>query len=203
MHPPPLLPELRAATAAAHRALEAEVGIERRVADLPGYTDLLARFLGFYAPLEDRLGRLGWDPEIFAADERLTKTAWLEHDLGALGWTSAEISALPRCRRLPQLDNVSRGLGCAYVLEGATLGGRQISALLAAGAVVPGDAQRFFHSYGSPAAVGDRWREFTGALESFSRRPEARRAEVVAAANETFACLQDWLAGNGRQGVSA
>ncbi len=57
-----IVPDLRAATGAAHQRLEQTVDIVRCVADAARYRKLLERFLGFYRPLERRLTKLGgWE----------------------------------------------------------------------------------------------------------------------------------------------
>jgi heme oxygenase len=151
---------------------------------------LLARFLGFYEPLEEQLQALdGWsEAGIDFAARR--KAPWLAHDLAALGMSPGEITAIARCDRLPPVDTLARGFGCAYVLEGATLGGRHITQMLS-GTDIPDGARTFFRSYG--AAVGERWKEFTSALEAFGEKGD--ETEIVEAARETFASLQTWLGG--------
>lgn len=187
----PTLDRLREETRAAHAQLEDSVRIDQRVQSRPLYTQLIASFLGFYKPLEERLQALpGWsDAGIDFAARR--KTPWLITDLAALGLSAAEIASLDCCEQLPRVDSLSCGFGCAYVLEGATLGGRHISQLLAA-TDIPEEARTFFRSYGP--AVGERWKEFISALEAFSST--GNQDEIVEGARETFACLQAWLGGS-------
>ena len=181
-----ILPVLRAATGSAHQRLEDSVGIERRVADPAAYRRLLEIFLGFYRPLEHRLAALpGWQQYDLDFSAR-RKTPWLEADLVALG-----SSAVPDCDRLPPTASLANGFGCLYVLEGATLGGRQITALMN-DCPVPATARRFFASYG--AETGTRWREFIAALENYASSADAAaRVAVVQGAQETFGCLQGWF----------
>ena len=186
-----ILLALRAATGGAHQQLEDAVGIERRLHDPAAYRRLLEVFLGFYRPLEHRLAGLrGWENSRLGLPARF-KTPWLEADLAALGLTASEIGALPDCADLPGTDSLEQGFGCLYVLEGATLGGRQITAMMRDSAVPPG-ARRFHASYG--AETGARWREFIAALENHARTADAAgRAEIVRGARETFTCLQGWF----------
>ena len=188
---PDLLAALRAETGPAHAELEQMVDIPRRVADPARYAGLLQDFLGFYRPLERRLSSLGgWDETGLNLAAR-SKTPWLEGDLATLGLSPAAIAALPDCTTLPPTATLDHGCGCLYVLEGATLGGRQITSLLR-GSAIPEAARRFFNSYG--ADTGARWREFLGALDRRGRAAGAAgRAEIVLAARETFACLQAWI----------
>lgn len=186
-----LLVSLRSSTAEAHRRLEDAVDITRLVLDPESYRRLLVMFFGFYRPLERGLWALtGWESCGLDLSDR-QKTPWLAGDLDALGIDAPARRTLPDCPALPALDNLAQGLGCLYVLEGATLGGRQITALMQGSPVAP-DARRFFASYG--AATGLRWREFLAALHAFEQRSAApERADLLAAATSTFLCLQRWL----------
>lgn len=189
--PPGVLPALRAATGEAHQRLEDAVDIERRLADPLRYRQLLEIFLGFYRPLErsipiaEHKRGLGLD-----LSER-RKVPWLEEDLSVLGLTGPEIEQLPDCPELPRVDTPPRAMGCLYVLEGATLGGRHISAMMARSAIPPG-ARRFFSGYGE--RTGERWREFVAMLERDAAGLEnAESGAIIEGAQETFACLHRWF----------
>jgi len=67
-----------------------------------------------------------WEEINFDYVERL-KTPRLEQDLIALDATVDELAKNPRCGELPELAAISQALGCLYVIEGATLGGRTIT----------------------------------------------------------------------------
>jgi heme oxygenase len=90
------------------------------------------------------------------------------------------------------MGSLAEAFGCAYVMEGATLGGRHISAMMETSSI-PHQARDFFRSYG--AGVGDRWKEFIAALETFSKERPDSAPDIVAAACECFASLQRWMAG--------
>lgn len=189
----PIHERLRTETQAAHQRLEDCVQIERKVASRPAYTGLLEGFRGFYAPLERALlACRGWSDWGLNVEER-RKTPWLDADLAALGLSEAEVSHLPRCGHLPAVPSLARAFGVAYVLEGATLGGRHITAMLAKSGI-PESARHFFASYGS--AVGERWQQFMAALGAFAER-SGEGEEIVAGARETFASLEAWLCANG------
>ncbi|MDB6155233.1 MAG: hypothetical protein JWL90_3686 [Chthoniobacteraceae bacterium] len=185
----PILERLRAATKSAHAQLEERVQIEARLIDPQRYGELLEDFLGWYEPLENGMRTLaGWsDYGLDLAARR--KTPWLAHDLNALGYSEAQIAALPRCRDLPTMETLACGFGCAYVMEGATLGGRHISGLLRE-SPVPKEARTFFGSYGP--SVGERWKEFVAALEAFSDRG-GYGDQVVDAARQTFESMESWI----------
>jgi heme oxygenase len=184
-----LLAKLREGSSAAHQQLEEQVAITERIRDVDSYRELLQKFLGFYAPLENRLEKLsGWADWGYDPISR-RKTAWLSQDLSALGGEPGDIVALPLCDHGPTPGSVAAGFGCAYVLEGATLGGRQITSWLEESAI-PGHARRFFASYGEN--VGQQWRSFCESLEHFGRSRK-EHDEIVHAASETFSSLQRWL----------
>ena len=118
--------------------------------------------------------------------ERRQKGRWLEEDLAQLGIRS--VSELPQCRDLPNVETWAQAVGAMYVLEGSTLGGRHISAMLRT-SDIPVGAQRFFSSYG--AEVGAMWRSFCAIGNQLSAPAEQEVA--VANARATFASMQLWL----------
>lgn len=192
--PRPLLSRLRDATSDAHRQLESTIDIGTAVSSVASYESLLTKFLAFHAALEPPLERLlqkegfGYRPQ-----ERL-KSPWLKADLSALGRTAGEIDSLPPvpAALLPDLELPAQGWGCAYVLEGSTLGGRHISAMLDARPQIPENARQFFRSYG--AQTGGKWTEFLQALECFgSSTSPAGHDHAAAAACRTFRSLQLWM----------
>ena len=185
-----ILDELRTHTAAAHRALEDEVRIEEATRTPENYRRLLERFYGFHQPFEVRIGALpGWETTSYDPRPRL-KSPWLREDLEALGLSEEEVQQLPLCKQLPEIRTLAEGFGCAYVIEGSTLGGRHIARLLegGAGAHLP---RRFFQSYG--AETGPRWKEFCASLESFAAEHPDCEPEIVRSAEETFTCFRDWV----------
>lgn len=146
------------------------------------YRRILSGFLGYYEPLEARLRKL---PEL----EGRSKIGWLKEDLTVLGLTEQDIEALPRCDFGPTAETRDEAMGCAYVLEGATLGGRQISAWLK-DSNVPENARRFFSSYGPE--VGPKWKAFCADLEKF-QNDGGNTDAAVDGANRTFSTLGDWM----------
>jgi heme oxygenase len=82
-------------------------------------------------------------------------------------------------------------LGCVYVFEGATLGGRSLLPLVASNLnMYAAHGAAFLASYG--AHVGSMWRGFRSVMENSCIQPE-QRARAVGAAIETFECLDGWL----------
>ena len=183
-----ILQSLKDETAAQHDALERRVSLETRLRDAHSYARLLARMYGFYAPLESALGEVrGYDTLGLDFDRR-RKAHRLAADLTALGRDPA---ALPLRAAAPP-GSLSVALGCMYVLEGATLGGQYVRRAVAARlGLTAGRGCAFFDSYGDQ--VGVMWNQFRVALVAHAETP-AVEAEMVAAARDTFAALDRWLA---------
>ncbi len=177
---------LREGTSGAHARLESRMRVMDPDLDRAGYAALLAAMRGFYAPVEAALREIRSRVACPAGE----RTAWLDADLEALGLSGP---ALPACRALPPLAEPSDVFGCAYVLEGASLGGVLIERHLAAR--WPGIARRFFVGHG--AETGARWRAFLRALEEAWREEPLDPDRVVSTAAATFASLEDWLSARG------
>jgi heme oxygenase len=118
-----LLERLRSATQDVHLQIERSVRFLDPDATVNDYRDYLARLFGYVAPLEDRLAAVCGDAPDLEVDAR-RKAHLAVIDLRALGLPLYEIGRLPRCAALPDVSNLQRALGCLYVLEGSTLGGR-------------------------------------------------------------------------------
>jgi heme oxygenase len=172
-----LLRRFKAATAELHVEAERYVRILDDDATLVEYRRYLRAMHGFIAPVEAALAAAGMSPA------RCEKAALLRADLVTLGEPVG-----PACCAIPRIAVRSRAVGCAYVLEGSTLGGRFILAKLPpAIAAVRGTATRYLEGYG--ADTGAMWRAFGELAGTVTDEDDA-----VAAACETFAALVDWLA---------
>lgn len=180
---------LRRATAALHSRLEDVIAIEDRSRDLEGYRALLAMFWGFYAPMERALLQVDWRGSGLDFPAR-AKLSWLEQDLAVLGGSAATIAALPQASLSTAFDDLPRGLGALYVLEGSTLGGQTIVPVI--GRALGFDAEtgaRFFSSYGPE--VGRMWRDYVSVLDRSGRDPETA-ARIESAALNAFENLIAW-----------
>lgn len=183
------LTRLRETTAEMHQSLEDEMPLMEPDIDRATYTAYLERLLGFYEPLEAELDA---HPPVPDWPER-RKSPLLARDLQALGLTETEIAALPRCDRLPEVTDTPAALGCGYVMEGATLGGRLIRRHLARSWGISEEAPElgFFSVYGD--AGGDRWRRYREALTAAAREGSEVEDKMIAAALGTFRDLRGWL----------
>lgn len=182
-----LLEALRHRTEQSHRDLERALQLESHLESASAYSCLLERFLGIYLPLEEKIGHY---PQLVEYGYRMNerrKTPTLMRDLASLGISSQKIESLPQCP-IEELRSTGAALGCAYVLEGSTLGGQVITRMIQANA--RGLPTGFFNVYGS--RTRDRWLEFTGTLRAY----ETARHEftdVEEGANSTFESFAQWL----------
>jgi heme oxygenase len=195
-----ILKRLKLATSASHSALEEKLPLMNADLSRQAYCRFVARFFGFYAPLEAQLmASPHWQQLPFDYADR-QKTPRLTQDLLALGTTPTALSATPLCAALPPLHAPEQLLGCLYVIEGATLGGRSITQHLHTKlGLTPQSGGAFFDGYGTQ--TGSRWKAFCTMLMNNADHPdhpnhpidESRHAAIVAAADSTFQTLTQWL----------
>ena len=194
------------ATSASHTALEDQLPLMNADLSRQDYCQFVSRFFGFYAPLEVQLlASPHWHQLAFDYAPR-QKTPRLAQDLLALGRSDAALAATPRCMDLPACTTPEQLLGCLYVIEGATLGGRTITRHLQTQlGLTPESGGAFFDGYG--AQTGSHWKAFCTMLSENADRPlghaandaadhvsvESRHAAIVAGANQTFETLTRWL----------
>jgi heme oxygenase len=192
VNPPiaPVLIRLKRDTADLHQQVEHRFRILDPALTRQGYVQKLERLLGLHRPLEALIEPWG-DRLVIDWDAR-RKTHLLQADLEFLGKTPAEIAQLPHCEALPSLDDLGAVLGCLYVLEGSTLGGRMIAGHLAQHlGVVPGQGASFFSSYGE--ALMPRWRSFQHRLAELATSA-AMEDRIVQSAQATFTSFGNWMA---------
>ncbi len=150
--PSALHARLRAATAAAHEALEIELELLSPPLDPQRFRRVLAGFYGFHR---------AWEPAVVsclpATLVPASRLPLIEQDLRALGWGDAELRASVACAPAAALaDSAESALGSVYVLEGSTLGGRVIMRQVSQAAWCPPQGLRYFDPYGAETAA--RWR---------------------------------------------
>lgn len=121
---------LRAETAALHRAVEEATGLPGSVRDVGEYAAMLERTLRFHEAVMNTLGRRRWMHrwiEVGITLDHHDRTDALRADLAELGSTSRSREAVT----LP-VDSFDEALGCLYVAEGSSLGGRMLAPLITA-----------------------------------------------------------------------
>lgn len=189
-----VLASLKHHTARLHLRVESAVDLPRRVGTLGSYSELLGRLLGFYEPFEERLAAT---PAARVPGLELAsrfKVPLLVADLEHLGHGRGEIDAFPRCLALPAPRSLAQALGCLYVLEGSTLGGRFIRQHVERSLGLSGPGVAFFSSYGDD--LGRMWKTFGEVVESAVIGEEDRGAALEFAA-ATFEAFEEWLAPDG------
>lgn len=179
------------------RALHEHVERNPRMAQLmtptltrKAYQDVLERMLGLHEPLEAHLAAHASDlPEGLNLVAR-RKTNWLITDLKALGYSDDRVAALPRWGGwLP--SSAAEMLGCLYVLEGSTLGGKIISKQIRRTLGISSNSGlRFFTSYGDD--LGPMWKAFGNVVNAYGHHAESKAA-VIKGASATFEAMDVWL----------
>jgi heme oxygenase len=180
---------LRAETRALHEEAEALVTFVEAAPTPATYRAYLEQMLGFHEPVEALLrSHAGLRAAGYDARER-GRAHLAAADLRALGLSEPALARLPRCAALPALPTAGDALGCAYVVEGSTLGGpfllRQLRPHLG---YLEGQATAFLEGYGARTAA--RWRELCALLAA---APTDSADEVVRGARDTFHAIADWL----------
>ena len=184
------LDRIRSETRPLHQAIEGSTPLSSARVSLQDYRRYLEKLLGFHAPLELRLWSMVEQHGLTAEFDGRGKTPLVVRDLAALGLRPATAVAVPWSPWLPEPVGVGGLLGCAYVLEGATLGGKVILRRLAPQLPEIRGASRYLDCYGGQ--VGERWKRLLALLETHLVTPEAEQA-AVAAARDSFATLARWL----------
>jgi heme oxygenase len=180
----PLRQALRLATAAPHARLHLHAGfaaVQAGTIERVEYRSLLARLYGFHVAFEA------------ATDIATERSAWLQEDLATLSTAGHAPTAIPRCTALPSFETPARRLGALYVVEGSTLGGRQLARRLDPLLGATGSAGRRFF-LGRGAATTDAWNAFLERVSAMADRPSVQR-DIVAAAVQTFDVFEQWLRG--------
>ncbi len=183
---------LRTATWPCHQRLEKRLDVKARFASIDAYREHLEKMWGFCAALERDIA-----PDSFggALDdyESRRKLPLLTRDLIAIGAEAQSIESLARCPGLPARADPAAAFGCAYVLEGATLGGRTLLPLVKSRLALSAlHGAAFLASYGEQ--VLPMWRAFGAALDAWCAAPE-RQVSAAHAAVATFEALDRWLCG--------
>lgn len=155
------------------------------------YRLYLVRMYGFYAGIERTLaGSRQLAAVVADAPLRNHKAALVAHDLVALGVDRGELAQFPRMAFAASLA-LPEALGWTYVVESATLAGRQLVRHLAR--QLPEEIQvasAYLRCYGDVAA--ERWRELGVALDA-SEDAERDGDRVIEAARDGFLRFHAWV----------
>ncbi len=170
--------------------MEKRIDVKARFSSAISYRSHLTQMWGFCATVESLI-----DPvaarDVLPDYDRRRKLESLTQDLTALGISRAAIHRLRRCDSLQLSGDPSAVLGCSYVLEGASLGGRTLLPLIERNlGLTATHGAMFMASYGSE--IDAMWRRFGITVEAWCSTDD-RRERVVASAVTTFDCLERWL----------
>jgi heme oxygenase len=140
-------------------------------------------------PFEDALAQTRGLDELLDTRERV-KSPLVLRDLAALGMTSCEISALPRCESIPGFRGSAQALGWMYVVERPLLASGVIKSHLNTALVAEmACASSYLSCYAGH--VGSSWRELGMVMDEMARTP-AIADRIVLSAKEAFRCLRRW-----------
>jgi heme oxygenase len=186
----PIGARLKTETMAAHQSLEAHprlLPLGEGTLTRAGYGAVLQRFLPFWEAVEAAAYGRADVAEILPDMHERVLSPKIAADLAAL-----EMGRLPvPAPRVDWVTDLPSAMGTIYVLEGSTLGGRVIiKRVMDQLGLTPENGAAYYHGYG--ADTGTKWKAFQTAIHS--REWTAAEADaIVAAANATFAALQDWM----------
>ncbi len=188
---------LRRITASAHGRLHAHpdfVGLQEGKLSRKDYAELLLRLLGLHAPIEEQLTRYDHDRVMAwrSSGSTPSRPTRLRMDLAYLGFGSASIAAAARADTLlPVIDCPAAALGCAWVVEGSSLGGavlgQKLIAILGSTGAKHGGA--FLSSIPEQA---DRWRGCCAAVE-LCGSDALGRTTLENASVATFDAFEAWF----------
>lgn len=151
--------------------------------DRRGYAKLLVRLHGFHRPVEAVIAR-GLEADPTGGMTGWRRTHLLRSDLIHLGLDDAAIDRLPRAAISPDEVSPATAMGFLYVVEGSTLGGRQLARNL--DYLLPKettDGRSFLLAGADRNHV--RWRDVCATIEARGTAKRAR-VEMVAAAVDAF-----------------
>ncbi|HEY0711477.1 MAG TPA: biliverdin-producing heme oxygenase [Polyangia bacterium] len=172
---------LRAATSSRHARLDSAVAFTEDISRAT-YRGFLIRISQLVVPLEARLHAIESFVARLPAAHQRQKAAALRADLAALG--HAAWPPLPA--RIPVIAGEPAAWGCAYVLEGATLGGTVLARKFGPRlALTPDHGLAYWTFYGEQTSA--RWRTFLDALEAWAAKAgRSAQNQAVQSAVATF-----------------
>jgi heme oxygenase len=185
-----VLERLRRETTGLHRDVEEMTDLPGSISSRKDYVNLLRRLHEFHTAVEARLADPSWATgwlDLGIALPAHRRSHLLSEDLSALGATPEEAGV-----RLPTIDNIGRALGCLYVVEGSSLGGR---VLVPAFRAALGEVPTAF--FGSDERMHPHpWRSVVAGLRKFDVTGGSAD-DVVLGAQDTFLAISPAGLGSG------
>ena len=177
--------ELKEQTYPEHQASEKKMILAlKKIGTREDYGHLLNWMYGFYGPLEELIQKQLTNDMLPDIDRR-TRAEFLLWDIRDLALPNSEPDI---CRELPVVDSVEQAIGALYVLEGSTLGGRIIAAMIQR-QLGPTAPTGYFNGYGEENSR--MWQAYKEFLDQ-PRTPEQQTA-IVEAAKATFITFKNWI----------
>jgi heme oxygenase len=186
---------LRIATSGWHSRVEAAANLPASIGTRDDYVDMLGRLYDLHAGFESHLADSRFDEgwrRVGVDLSRHHRAYLLAADLHTLGTsaTSGWLLSSP-------LSTFGRALGCLYVLEGSSLGGRTVARVVRA--TIGEVPTTFLTGVGRPDPAP--WPMVCSALNLFETLGGDGDA-VISGACETFAAFADRLGKEGAPGVA-
>ncbi len=191
-----ILENLKAQTSENHQRLEQNQllsVISGSAISLNKYLRILHIFYSYFQPVESKINSFGVIQRYLPDYNSRRKARAIRADIDYLGVQILQ-EPLPWCDNLPAMDAPAQAMGCLYVLEGSTLGGRFIAKNLNKHlGLEAATGASFFNGYGTE--TGTKWKLFQQALVDFSNEFKQEQ-QIISAANETFEKLNSWVTKN-------
>lgn len=148
------------------------------------YARILKLFYGFFSPVEQII-TLHIQQEHLPDIAERRKSQLIITDLESFD-SSADLKC---CTNLPEITNTASAFGAMYVLEGSTLGGSVISAMLRNRAGIPENQLNFFNAYSDQ--TNEMWTDFLSHLNRFADEHD-NHDEIIDGATDTFLKFKNW-----------
>ncbi len=188
-----ILENIKNRTLENHRLLEQSsllLPITQGTITRENYIQILKIFYGFFYPLEQAIAKQKGIETYLPDHTTRRKSELLLNDLRSLG----QSDETPICKDLPAINSLGEALGCLYVMEGSTLGGRIISKILKEKLDIDqSNGATFFNGYGPE--TGSKWKKFQEALVVYST-DTAKENVAIEAADSTFLKFRKWVEAN-------
>lgn len=177
---------LKETTAEDHAATEKQLLLFlKKIQAGSDYVNLLVTLYGYYKPLETEIEKFLTPHDLPDIKER-RKAESIKHDLATLHSNHTPADS----HYLPVISSKAEAWGAMYVLEGSTLGGRYIAAMLKKKDLGLQEANlHFFDGYGDD--LHQKWDFFTATLNYAAKDLQAE--EMIASAKATFLNLKLWI----------
>jgi heme oxygenase (biliverdin-IX-beta and delta-forming) len=191
----PLLQQIKEQTKESHSSLE-QLPILHSLTSSDinqlQYLKILIKFYGFFSPLENAINQYPQIQNYLPDIETRRKASSLYNDINIISRKEDTKPLFKECHNLPAVANPAQAMGCLYVMEGSTLGGRFIYKNLEKNLqITDKDGASFFYGYGPE--TGEKWKKFQAGLSFFAEETPHETSKAITAAVDTFEKLKLWF----------